>query len=113
LKILVTGASGNIGCYVVEELLKMNEKILVAGTNEQKLKEMFGNIVDLVKLDFTEPGTFQNALIDIDRVFLMRLPHLGKPEDLYPFIDFIKTNDIRLISFLSLMGVEKNYTSSS
>jgi len=108
MKILITGASGNVGSYVVKELLKLNEEVVAAGTNKEKLEKMLGDTVDIVKLDFTKPETFKNALIDIDRVFLMRPPHLGKPEDLYPFIDFIKSKDIRLISFLSLMGVEKN-----
>jgi len=59
-------------------------------------------------LDFQDPRTFSAALKDVDRVFLMRPPHLGKPEDLYPFIDAMKTSGIKLVSFLSLMGVEKN-----
>ena len=108
MKILVTGASGNVGSFVMKELLELNEEVVAAGTNKEKLEKMFGDTVDIVKLDFTKPETFENALIDIDRIFLMRPPHLGKSEDLYPFIDFIKSKDIKLISFLSLMGVEKN-----
>ena len=39
----------------------------------------------------------------------MRPPHLGKPEDLKPFIETLKKHKgIRLVSFLSLIGVEKN-----
>lgn len=38
----------------------------------------------------------------------MRPPQMGKPEDLYPFIDAMKAHDIKLVSFLSLMGVENN-----
>lgn len=37
----------------------------------------------------------------------MRPPHIGNPKDLYPFIDYMKMKNIQLISFLSLMGVEK------
>ncbi len=108
MKVLVTGASGNVGCYVVKELLKMGEQVVAAGTNVHKLREMFGNEVDTVAFDFTKPETFEPALNDVDRVFLMRPPHLGKPEDLYPFIDAAKKNSVKLISFLSLMGVENN-----
>jgi len=108
MKILVTGASGNVGAYVVKELVKMGEKVVAAGTDKLKLEKMFGQEIETAVLDFTKPETFKEALLGVDRLFLMRPPHLGKPEDLYPFIDFLRTCEIRLISFLSLMGVEKN-----
>ncbi|WP_084051874.1 SDR family oxidoreductase [Desulfonispora thiosulfatigenes] len=109
-KILVTGATGNVGKYVIKELLKMGEKIVAAGTDLNKLKGIFDSNtgVDIALFDFTKNDTFKNALKDVDRVFLMRPPHLGKPEELYPFIDAMKDNNIKLVSFLSLMGIEKN-----
>lgn len=108
MKILVTGASGNVGSYVVQELLKMGEKVVAAGTDKIRLQKMFGNEIDSVVLDFTRSETFEDALCNVDRIFLMRPPHLGKPRDLYPFIECMKSYDIKLVSFLSLMGVEKN-----
>ncbi len=108
MKVLVTGASGNVGRYVTENLLHMEEQVVTAGTDPQKLKDMFQDKVDAVYLDFTKKETFQDALENVDRVFLIRPPHLGKPEDLYPFIDALKAHEIKLVSFLSLMGVEKN-----
>jgi len=108
MKILVTGASGNVGQYVIQNLLRFDEKIVAAGTNTRKLKTLFKNDVDIVEFDFTRPETFDDALKDVDRVFLMRPPHLGKPTDLYPFLESIKKHSIKLIAFLSLMGIEKN-----
>lgn len=108
MKVLVTGASGNVGSYVVMELLKLNEKVVAAGTNIQKISELFKNQVESVYFDFKDKTTFDKALEGVDRVFLMRPPHLGKPEDLYPFIDEMKAHNIKLVSFLSLMGVENN-----
>ncbi len=108
MKVLITGASGNVGKYVAQELLKMGEDVVVAGTDPKKLNKLFGDEVKSVELDFTNHETFDSALSGIDRVFLMRPPHLGKPEDLYPFIDAVKKKPIKLLSFLSLMGVEKN-----
>ncbi|WP_082193119.1 SDR family oxidoreductase [Bacillus rubiinfantis] len=108
MKVLVTGASGNVGRYVTEELANMGEQVVAAGTNPKKLSELFEDKVDTITFDFTNKGTFTNALENVDRVFLMRPPHLGKPEDLYPFIDAMKAHKIKLVSFLSLMGVEKN-----
>ncbi|SFC23430.1 Uncharacterized conserved protein YbjT, contains NAD(P)-binding and DUF2867 domains [Alkalibacterium subtropicum] len=108
MKILVTGASGTVGKYAANELLKMNASIVVAGTDTQKLLKIYGKDVERVKLDFTKEETFDAALQEVDRVFLMRPPHLGKAEDLYPFIQIMKEHGIKLVSFLSLMGVEKN-----
>lgn len=108
MKVLVTGASGNVGRYAIKELLNKKEDVVAVGTNTKKLKELFGNEVNVVHFDFTNESTFDEALRGVDRVFLMRPPHLGKPEDLYPFIDAMKSHDIKLVSFLSLMGIEKN-----
>lgn len=69
---------------------------------------MFGDKVDVVKFDYTNEQTFKDALNEVDRVFLMRPPHLSKPQDLYPFIHAMKSGNTKLVSFLSLMGVEKN-----
>lgn len=108
MKVLVTGASGNVGSYVVKELLNMREKVVAATTNIEKTNKFFDNKVEAVYFDFTNKSTFDKALEDVDRVFLMRPPHLGKPEDLYPFIDAMKACNVKLVSFLSLMGVENN-----
>lgn len=108
-KILVTGASGNVGRYVVQYALDNGQEITVAGTCVEKLSEIFGHKVKVVPFDFTDPNTFCGALEDVDRVFIMRPPHLGKPEDLKPFIDALKDHGgIKLVSFLSLLGVENN-----
>ncbi|MDF2905109.1 MAG: NAD(P)-dependent oxidoreductase [Herbinix sp.] len=108
MKILVTGASGNVGRYVIHELIKMNEDVVAAGTDLIKLQEMFDDSIGFALLDLTRPETYEQALHGVDRIFLMRPPHLGKPEDLYPFIDAAHNHSIKLISFLSLMGVERN-----
>ena len=108
MKVLVTGASGNVGSYLVKELLNRGERVVAATTNIEKINKLFDNQVEPVFFDFTNKSTYDKALEGVDRVFLMRPPHLGKPEDLYPFIDAIKAYDVKLVSFLSLMGVENN-----
>ncbi|WP_312651292.1 SDR family oxidoreductase [Proteiniclasticum sp.] len=108
MKILVTGARGNVGRYVVNELVIKGQKVAAGVHNVTKSGDTSDPDIETVYLDLTDPCTFDAALRDVDRVFLMRPPHLGKPEDLYPFIDAMKRHDIRLVSFLSLMGVEKN-----
>ena len=110
MRILVTGALGNVGRFVLESLVEMGEQITAGDINLDKLNETYGKIesVKAVYFDFTDSKTFESALQDVDRVFLMRPPHLGKPEDLLPFIEALSKADIQLVSFLSLMGVENN-----
>ena len=108
MKILITGASGNVGSYVLKKLIDMGEQVVAAGTDASKLDRMFEGKAESVYFDFTDKETYEKALDNVDRVFLMRPPHLGRPEDLYPFIDAMKQHNIKLVSFLSLMGVESN-----
>jgi len=104
----VTGATGNVGREVVKSLVSFDESVVAACGSPVNSQNVFDHKVELVKFDFLDPETFENALNGVDRVFLMRPPHLGNPQDLYPFIDAMKAHDIKLVSFLSLMGVENN-----
>ena len=108
-KILITGALGNVGGFVAKYSLLNHQEIKLADINEDALKEKYGEGQEVVYFDFTDPMTFSEALEGVDRVFLMRPPHLGKPEDLKPFIEALqKIQSIRLVCFLSLIGIEKN-----
>lgn len=107
--IMVTGALGNVGGYIAKYLIEYGENIVVADINVEALKSKFGEDVKSVYFDFTDSDTFSHALNDVDRIFIMRPPHLGKPQDLKPFIEELKNKgDIKLVSFLSLIGVENN-----
>lgn len=108
MKILVIGALGNVGKYVVKELILKKEKVVAGVIDVTRSRDTFGRDIESVYLDLTDVSTYEASLKDVDRVFLMRPPHLGKPEDLYPFIDAMVSHDIKFVSFLSLMGVEKN-----
>lgn len=108
-RILITGASGNVGRYVAQYAYENGQEITVAGTHTDTLNKMFKGKAEITYFDFTDSTTFQQALKDVDRVFIIRPPHLGNPEDLKPFIDILKEKgNIKLVSFLSLIGVENN-----
>ena len=77
-KILVSGASGNVGRYVVKYALAAGQKVKAAGTDDKRLAQLFPD-AEAVLFDFTKPSTFPSALQDVDRVFIMRPPHLGNP----------------------------------
>ncbi len=53
--------------------------------------------------------TFDEALRDVDKVFLVRPPQLANPKkDMKPFLRAAEAHKISQIVFVSLMGVEKN-----
>ena len=108
-KVMVTGALGNVGGYVAKYLIENGQSVVAADINVEALQEKYGDKVKSVFFDFTDSETFLTALQDVDRVFIMRPPHLGKPEDLKPFVETLKSKGgIKLVSFLSLIGVENN-----
>lgn len=108
-KILVTGALGNVGGYVAQHALAAGAEVRVADINVEALTAKFGDTVEKVFFDFTQPETFETALDGVDRVFIMRPPYMGNPEDLKPFISALATHGkMALVSFLSLIGVEHN-----
>lgn len=107
--ILVTGASGNVGRYVAHYALENGQSVTVAGTHTEALAGMFGEKAEIAFLDFTDPSSFKNALKNIDRVFIMRPPHMGNSKEFEPFIDALKAmGTIKLVCFLSLIGAENN-----
>lgn len=108
-KIMVTGALGNIGGYAAKYSLENKQDVVVADVNIQELEKKFGDKVKRVYFDFTDEKTYDSALDGVDRAFIMRPPHLGNPEDLKPFIERLKKgNNLKLVTFLSLIGIENN-----
>lgn len=109
--ILVTGSTGNIGSYVVTELLKREAEVRAAVTNIGRARTIFQPHpnLEITAFDFLQPSTFPAALKDIKKIFLIRPPQLAKPErDMLPFLKAAKSAGVEHIVFVSLIGVEKN-----
>lgn len=112
-RILITGATGNIGLeilFYLSELDSENE-IVAAVRNIEKAKKMFADSdrMEFVEFDFENPDTFNEALKNIDRVFLLRPPHISDIEKYFkPLISCFKENSINEVIFLSVQGAEKS-----
>lgn len=112
-KILVVGATGNIGFEVIKQLCLLNTKhhIIAAIRDIPKGKKMFKTYpnVDFVHFDFEDPNTFDCALIGIDQIFLLRPPHISNLKRYFkPLIAAINKNKIKQVLFLSVQGAEKS-----
>lgn len=111
--ILITGATGNIGFEVIRYLTKNNSsnKIIAGVRNIEKAKKTFKDFPDLdyTHFDFEDFDTFDNALTGIDKIFLLRPPHISDVDKYFkPLISTIKKHNINEIVFLSVQGAEKS-----
>ena len=109
-KYLITGGTGNIGKYVVQELLAMNKDVKVAVRDLQQAAKVCSDPKAMfVKFDFLDPDTFADALDEVEYIFLVRPPQLANPHiDMLPFLKAAKDKGIKKIVFVSLLGVEQN-----
>jgi len=112
MKILITGATGNVGLSVLKAIANHNNNLQIyAGlrnieTDSAKLKDYN---VSLVTFDFENEITFKSALEKIDILFLLRPPQLANVSKFFkPLIDEASKAKITHIVFLSVQGVESS-----
>jgi len=99
--VLVTGATGNVGSPLVDELAARHHAVIAAGPQREVA-------AGERRLDFEDPTTFASALDGIGSVFLMRPPQISDTKRfIRPFIAAMAEAHINHVVFLSLMGVNR------
>ncbi len=107
-KILVTGATGNVGREVVKSLLEMGQPVIAAVLDEQDARRVPEG-ADPRRFQFDCPDTFTKAFKGVDKLFLMRPPQIADVKRyLFPVIEYARAAGVKQIAFLSLIGVERN-----
>ncbi len=111
--IFIIGATGNIGFAVIRFLNKIDStnRIIAGVRNIEKAKNVFKDYPQLnyVHFDFEDFDTFDNALTGIDKIFLLRPPHISDVDKYFkPLFSTIKKHNINEIVFLSVQGAEKS-----
>ena len=111
-KILITGATGNVGIEVIKSFESYNYNYQVyAGVRDVQAdkQKMVSFNAQLIQFDFTNSNTFQSALIDIDILFLLRPPQISEVKKYFkPLIDSAVKNGVKHIVFLSVQGVQSS-----
>ena len=98
MKILVTGATGFLGKYVIEELLDHDYSIVAFGRNEKVGKALESERVQFVKGDLSASVELRQAFQDIDAVV-----HAGALSTAWgPWKDFYQANVIGTQNVLDL-----------
>ena len=109
-KVLVTGATGNVGIEVLSALQKLNHNLeIYAGVRNtaSENKKLANFNINTIQFDFTDIETFLPALKDIDILFLLRPPQISNVKKYFePLVKTIKKTSIKHIVFLSVQGVE-------
>ncbi len=111
-KVLITGATGNVGTEVIKSLQKIDHQLdIYAGVrnlNSDTLK-LANDKVNYSLFDFTDVETCKTALDGCEILFLLRPPQISAVEKYFkPIIDTCKESGVKHIVFLSVQGVEKS-----
>lgn len=96
--ILVTGATGNVGREVVQEVLRAGKHVRVLTRNPEKVS--FPENVEIAIGDLTDPETLKMALDGAQKVFLVRVPR----SDDFPAL--AKQSGVEEIVFLSSGAID-------
>jgi uncharacterized protein YbjT (DUF2867 family) len=106
--ILVTGATGNVGRELVQLLHSDGQPVRAAVMSAADAANLPEG-VSWVRFDFTDPATYAPAFAGVDRLFLLRPPHIANvARDMQPAIAYAAAAGVQHIVFLSLVGAEKN-----
>ncbi|WP_112661962.1 SDR family oxidoreductase [Microvirga flavescens] len=100
-KILVLGATGNVGKPLVKALLAKGEAVKAASRSGKPVEGAEG-----VAFDYNDPSTFARAFEGVDRAYVM-LPtgYVNAKEMLLPVIEAAAARKVKVV-FQSVFGVE-------
>lgn len=108
-KILVTGATGNVGLEVVRLLHEQGYPVRAAVRSPTRSSISLLTNVESVRFDFEQPQTFEAALQGITTLFLVRPPAISQVKKyIYPAIAAARAAGVERVVFLSLLGAERN-----
>lgn len=109
MTVLVTGATGNVGFHVIRLLHAQGIACRAAVSGPSSAARLPNPEIDWRVLDYTRPETYPSAFEGIKRLFLIRPPAISNIDrDMQPLLDFAAGQGVEHITFLSLLGAEKN-----
>lgn len=109
LKILVTGATGNVGQEVLRLLQSHDCNICAGVRNLNSAKHLLGSNIQTIPFDFTNPDTFGHAFFQVNKLFLVRPPALANIRlQIAPALNAAKLAGVEHIVFVSILGAEHN-----
>lgn len=106
-KILVTGATGTNGKALIKRLNELKADFRIGVRNQEKAEKLFPGS-QIAQFDFSDPNTYENAVQNVDKVFLLGPPLTLKVDELLnSFIDFLNEKGIKRVVYFSAFGSDK------
>jgi uncharacterized protein YbjT (DUF2867 family) len=103
-KILVTGATGTIGSYVVDQLLQREVNFRAAYHDSAKASTINLPGVEIVQIDYAKLETISTSLAGVEKLFLLT-PGLQETDKIISnFVDEAGKAGVKRIVNLSVMG---------
>ena len=103
-RILVTGATGTVGAYLVRELSKRGELTRAAVHSEAKALKIREANVELFEMDFSKAATVDAALKGIEKLYLLTPFAPGQYETVGYVVKKAKESGVRYIVRQSALG---------
>ena len=113
MKILITGATGNIGLSTIKYIRKtaLTECEIILGVRDiERAKKLFNDdTLEFCVFDFENKETYTSALKGVERVFLLRPPHISDVDKVFvPLLNEAKATGVKDVVFLSVQGADKH-----
>jgi NAD(P)H dehydrogenase (quinone) len=111
IMIAVTGATGQLGRLVVEELLKNTpaNEIVAAVRNPAKAEDLNALGVDVRQADYSKPETLKTAFSGVDKLLLISSSEVGQRTAQHQaVIDAAKQAGVKLIAYTSLLNLDSS-----
>ena len=106
--ILVTGATGTVGKELVNALTSRGEQVRAMVRDPAKAASTLGQGVEIVQGDFGNPDTFDAALKDVEKVFLLSPPSPQMGEQQGKFVEAAKQAGVQQFVRLSILPADPN-----
>ena len=107
-KILVTGATGNVGQEVARLLRERNQPLRAAVISEADAQNLPDPDIERRLFDFGDPATYPAAFKGVERLFLMRPPAISDVDKyIKPVLDYAGRSAFNILSSYPYWGLRR------